>query len=171
MKLAALALLAFVALAPGLGHGKQRPNIPAAQLIAAAQRAPLRLIDALEVYCDADTPIGVWLQRFTAREARRIVWSAGSCELVNSLNPNDAGGDYCAQATLTLRLPKNRRDRPETEIYLEDPKHGRPGAAYAFRAMFDSVDGPDYIRFRKDFEAEWRDRFKDTPPPPCSDDQ
>jgi hypothetical protein len=171
VKPAAFALLALAALTPGLGVAKQPPHIPAAALIAAAKRAPLRMIDALETYCDGDTPIGVWLQRLTAREARRIAWSAGSCELVNSLNPNDAGGDYCAQATLILRHPKNRRDRPEIEIYLEDPKQGRPGAAYAFRAMFDSVDGPDYIRFRKDFEAEWRDRFKDTPPPPCSDDQ
>jgi hypothetical protein len=37
--------------------------------------------------------------------------------------------------------------------------------------MFDSVDGPDYIRFRRDFESEWGARFKDTPAPPCGDDQ
>jgi len=170
VKAVALAILALATLPPGLGQARQSPHVPPAQLISAAKHAPLRLIDALETYCDTDTPIGVWLRRFTAREALRIAWSAGSCELVNSLNPSDAGGDYCAQATLSLRHPKNRQDRPEIEIYLEDPIHGRPGAAYAFRAMFDGVDGPDYIRSRKDFEAEWRERFKDTPPPSCSDD-
>jgi hypothetical protein len=29
--------------------------------------------------------------------------------------------------------------------------------------MFDSNDGPDYVRFRRDFEAEWRDRSPATP--------
>ena len=70
---------------------------------------------------------------------------------------------------MTPRRPKDRSDQPEIEIYLDDPKGGKPGEVFAFRAMFDSNDGPDYIRFRKDFETEWRDRFKDAPPPPCTD--
>ena len=37
-------------------------------------------------------------------------------------------------------------------------------------ARFDTNDGPDYIRGRKEFEAEWRDRFQDTPAPPCTDE-
>jgi hypothetical protein len=154
----------LVAVAGGTAHG-----IANGQLAAAAQRAPLKLVDALEVYCDTDTPVGVWLKALTAREAKRVVWTGGRCELVSDLNPNDAGGSYCAQATITLKHPKNRKDRPEIEIYLEDPKHGHPGPAYAFRATFDSNDGPDYIRFRRDFEAEWRDRFRDTAPG-CKDE-
>jgi hypothetical protein len=169
-RFAACALLAFAMLAPGAGLAGQPQPIAPAKLIAAAKRAPLSLIDALETYCDGQTPFAVWLQRLTAREARRIAWSAGACELANPQNPIDAGGAYCVQAALTLLHPKNRRDRPEIEIYLEDPKHGRPGAVYAFRAVFDGVDGPDYIRFRKDFEAAWRDRFKDAPPAACADD-
>jgi len=170
VKLAAgFAQLALLALTPALAAAKPA-YMPDAMLVAAAKAAPLKQIDALETYCDGETSIGDWLKALTTGEARRIAWSAGRCELVNSLNPNDAGGDYCAQATLTLKHPKNRRDRPEIEIYLEDPKGGKPGEAYAFRAMFDGADGPDYIRVRMDFESAWRERFKDAPPPPCTDD-
>lgn len=163
--------VAFVsALAASTSAAGSPHPVSHAALIAAAEAAPLRLIDALETYCDGETSVGAWLKALTAGEARRIDWTAGRCELVNDLNPLDAGGRYCAQATLTLAHPKNRRDKPEIEIYLEDPKGGTPGAAYAFRAMFDSADGPDYVRFRKDFEAAWRGRFKDAAPPACTDD-
>jgi hypothetical protein len=171
---ARLALIAFLAMIPVLAVAAPRPatthGFPNAKLIAAAKSAPLKLIDALEVYCDADTPIATWLTQLTAREARAIDWGAGKCELVNDLNPLDAGGDYCVQATLTLKHPKNRQDTPAIEIYLEKPKSGKAGEVYAFRASFDSVEGPDYIRFRKDFDAEWRERFKDTQAPACTDE-
>jgi hypothetical protein len=173
MKLAALALLSLLpaSTAAGASHpGGTRLGIPKTTLIAAAKASPLKLIDALEVYCDTDTRVADWLKALTAREAKSIAWSAGKCELVNNLNPNDEGGRFCVQATVTLKRPKDKADLPEIEIYLEDPKGGKPGEAYAFRAMFDSNDGPDYIRFRKDFESEWRDRFKNTPPPSCTDD-
>jgi hypothetical protein len=174
MKLAALALVPLLAATTALAaprHGGTTHGIANAALIAAAEAAPLKLIDALESYCDTDTTIADWLRGLTAGEASRIAWSAGECELVNSLNPNDEGGNYCVQATLTLKHPKEKGDTPELEFYLEDPKHGKPGEVYAFRAMFDSNEGGDYIRFRKDFESEWRDRFKNTPPPPCKDDE
>jgi hypothetical protein len=164
LAIGAVAVLAFAQAA------EAKPRIPAAALIAAAKGAPLKLIDGLQVYCDADAPIGGWLKALTVGQARSIAWSAGSCQLANAMNPIDSGGDYCAQATIRLRHPKDRGDRPLVEIYLEDPRHGRPGAVYAFRADFDGSDGPDYLRFRKDFESEWRDRFKDTPAPSCTDD-
>jgi hypothetical protein len=167
----AMLLTALLAAGPAVARPLTTHGMANAKLIASAKAAPLKLIDALEVYCDTDTPIGTWLAGLVSIEARSIAWSAGACELVNASNPNDAGGDYCAQAEVTLKHPKNRRDRPEIEIYLEDPKGGRPGEVYAFRAMFDSNDGPDYIRFRKDFESEWRARFPDTPAPACQDDQ
>ena len=44
-----------------------------------------------------------------------------------------------------------------------------PGPAFAFRSMFDTVDGPDYERERRAFD-QWRHRFPDTPPRPCQDD-
>jgi hypothetical protein len=166
MRLALLVIAALAASTPAVAGSR---HVSSASLIAAAKAAPLRQIDALETYCDGETPVGAWLKALTGGEARQVSWTAGKCELVNDLNPLDAGGRYCVQATMTLVQPKNRRDRPEIEIYLEDPKGGRPGAAYAFRASFDSNDGPDYIRFRKDFESEWRERFKNAPPPACTD--
>jgi hypothetical protein len=173
MKFAALALLPLLAASASASaphHGGATHGVPNAALIAAAKAAPLKLIDAQNDSCDGDTPIAEWLGRLTGPETRAVDWTAGKCELVNALNPLDSGGRYCVQATLTLKHPKNRSDTPEIEIYLEDAKAGRPGAVYAFRAIFDSVDGPDYIRFRRDFEAEWRDRFKDTPAPTCTED-
>ena len=171
MKRACLALLAVVTLACGPANAKPKlPRFPAPMLIAEAQAAPLKLIDALQTYCDTDTPIAVWLTQLTGRETRSVAWTAGKCELVNDLNPLDAGGDYCVQATLRLRRPKSRDDAPVIEIYIDDPKAGKPGPVYAFRAMFHALDGPDYIRFRKDFDTEWRWRFENTPPPPCTDD-
>jgi hypothetical protein len=171
-----LIALALASLAP-LGSAVAKPapavlfrGLPKAVLIAAAKAAPLKLIDD-ETYCDSDTLIAAWLKQLTAPEVRRIAWTAGRCELVNKLNPLDIGGRYCVQATLTLKHPKNRRDAPEIEIYLENPKGRKPGAVYAFRAMFDGVDGPDYIRFRRDFESEWGARFKDAPAGPCDDGQ
>jgi hypothetical protein len=164
---AGTALVALVvvcaACSAAAAHPATTHGLPNALLIAAAKAAPLRLIDSLEAYCDGATPIASWLTRLTASEAQRIAWSAGPCELVDNLNPLDAGGSYCVQAEVILKRPKNRRDRPELEFFLEDPKGGRPGAVYAFRAMFDSNDGPDYSRFRRDFEAEWRARFPATP--------
>jgi hypothetical protein len=172
--LIALALAGFAPLAsaaPKRAPAVMFRGVPRAALIAAAKTAPLKLIDALQTYCDTDTSIAHWLNQLTAGEAQRTAWTAGRCELVNSLNPLDGGGSYCVQVNLTLKHPKSRRDAPELEIYLEDPKGGKPGEVYAFRAMFDGADGADYIRFRKDFETQWRERFNDAPAPPCADDQ
>ena len=45
------------------------------------------------------------------------------------------------------------------------------GSAYAFRSlMMTRDDGPDYLRFRKDFEAECDERFpRDPSAPRCQD--
>jgi hypothetical protein len=69
---------------------------------------------------------------------------------------DSGGGAICIQATITLAHPRNRAERPEIEIYLDDPQRGRPGpAAFAFRSMFDTVDGPDYERERRAFDDQW----------------
>jgi|ERR1700682_4329830 len=66
----------------------------------------------------------------------------------------------CAQATITLVHPKDRRDSPLIEIYFDKPVQGRPGAAHAFRSLMTTRDdGADYGRFRKDFDALWDERF------------
>lgn len=111
-----------------------------------------------------------WLTALTRRQAKSIAWTGGPCELVDTLNPLDAGGGDCVQASITLAHPKNRKDRPEIEVYLGDPRHGRPGPAFAFRSMFDTVDGPDYERERRAFDDQWRERFRDTAPR-CRDDR
>ncbi len=175
MKLAALVLVPLFAAASATAaaaphHGPVYRGVAKSAMIAAAKAAPLKLIDYLETYCDGETSIGDWLQALAGAEPTRIDWTAGPCELVTDLNPLDAGGDYCVQASLRLKRPKNPRDIPEIEIYLERPKHGRPGAVYAFRAAFAGPDGLDYIRERRDFEAQWRERFKDAAPAPCTDE-
>ena len=114
-----------------------------------------------------------WLKALVGHHARAITWTGGKCELVNDLHPgiDTAAWAYCAQATISLFHPKERDDKPMIEIYLEKPDHGHSGAAYAFRSIIMTRDdGPDYLRFRKDFEAEWDDRFPPDPTAPrCQD--
>ena len=150
---------------PDLFRGVSR-----AAMIEAVKTSALKPIDYNEDYCDGDTTIGAWLTQLTSTEAKSIDWSAGKCELVNNLNPLDAGGSYCVQATIRLKHPTSKHDTPELEFYLEDPKSGKNGEVYAFRDMFVIEGGADYERERHIFQQQWRDRFKDAPPPPCEDD-
>ena len=127
-----------------------------ADLIAAAKAAPLKLIDYDETLCRNDRTVAAWLKELTGAEARAIVWTGGPCELVDELNPIDSGGTWCAQASIVLKRPKDRHDRPMVEIFFDEPKAGRPGPAYAFRADIDDVG---LLRFRQDFENAWVERF------------
>ena len=145
-------------------------GVSRAAMLYAAKHAPMKLIDAFQVFCDSETYVENWLEQLTAKDAASIAWTAGSCSLTNSLNPIDAGGEYCVDASIRLKHPKNRKDIPVIEIYLDDPKHGHPGPAYAFRDIFDGNDGPDYERDRQVFQTQWRERFKDAPPDPCGDE-
>ena len=171
-----LIALALSAALPAMASAAAKPSgatfkgVSRAAMLAAAKTAPLKLIDALETYCDSDTPISDWLTQLTAGEVRSIVWSTGACNLTNTQNPLDAGGEYCVDATIRLKHPKAHDDTPLVEIYLDDPKHGRPGPAYAFRDVFLSADGMDYERDRHAFQDEWRERFKDAPAAPCTDE-
>jgi hypothetical protein len=96
--------------------------------------------------------------------ARAITWTGGECQLVNTPNPLDAKSwPYCAQAMITLVHPKEPKDKPMIEIYMEKPKGGHPGEVYAFRSiMMTKDDGLDLLRHRLDFQDEWDERF---PPP------
>jgi hypothetical protein len=151
--------------APKLYRGVSRPA-----MIEAVKTSPLKPIDYFEIYCDTDTPIGAWLAQLTSTEAKRVDWTAGRCELTNKLNPIDAGGSYCVQATIRLKRPASRSDVPELEFYLEAPKGGKPGEIYAFRDVFITEGDLDYERERHVFQQQWRERFKDAPPPPCEDE-
>lgn len=149
-------------------------SISNADLVAAGKHATLKSIDYGEDRCDGDMTVEAWLTALIAKQARSVAWTGGKCVLVNDMRPGiDASSwPYCAQATVTLIRPKNRKDLPVIEIYFEKPDHGRAGKAYAFRAAMETRDGPDYIRFRWDFEAAWNERF-DTQPvkPRCNDEE
>ena len=82
------------------------------------------------------------------------------------------GPSAASPATIALAHPKDRKDSPIVEIYFEKPDQGRPGKAYAFRGTMVTRDGgPDYVRFRKDFEAVWEERFPAPPAKPrCKDE-
>ncbi len=158
-----VALAALLAAAPAMGLAKGRApagaSVSSEALVAAARHAKLRSIDYEQEHCDGDLDVDTWLKALTGSRARAIQWTGGRCRLTDTLNPLDAGGRWCAQAAIVLVHPASRRDRPMVEIYLEAPRHGRPGAAYAFRSFMIASDGPDYSRFRKDFEADWSSRF------------
>jgi len=167
--LAGLALASPATLAAPKPAGMFK-GVSKAAMLDAAKHAPMKLVDAFQVFCDSETYVENWLVQLTAKDAASITWTAGPCTLTNPMNPIDAGGDYCVDATIRLKQPKNRKDVPVVEIFLEDPKHGQPGPAYAFRDIFDTNDGPDYERDRSAFQAQWRQRFKDAPPDPCGDE-
>jgi hypothetical protein len=155
----ALGLIAVAAFLSGSAGAKDRPGytkgVADAALIAAARATPLKLIDYDQVLCRNDRTIAAWLKDLTAGEARAIVWTGGGCELVDQ-NPIDSGSDWCAQATILLKHPKDRDDKPIVEIYFDKPSHGRPSPAYAFRAM---TGDAGLERSRQDFETDWLARF------------
>jgi hypothetical protein len=154
-----LGLSAAAALAGGVAPAKDRPGytkgVADTALIAAAKATPLKLIDYNNDLCRNNRTVAVWLKELTAGEARAIVWTGGGCGLVDQ-NPIDSGSDWCAQATILLKHPKDRDDKPVVEIYFDKPNHGRPSPAYAFRAI--TEDG-GLQRFRQDFETDWLARF------------
>jgi hypothetical protein len=153
-------LLIFAAAAAAAVAAKKSPGytkgVANAALVAAAKATPLRLIDYDQVICRNDRTVQAWLKELTAGDARAVVWTGGACELSNTLNPLDAGSDWCAQATILPKHPKAHKDKLVVEIYFDRPTRGRPSPAYAFRA-FTEDDG--LIRFRQDFETSWLARF------------
>jgi len=158
---------------PAAPNAEPANSVPKSSLAAAGRSATLKLIDYGEAYCDGETTVEAWLKALVGKQARAITWTGGQCVLVNDMRPGiDASSwPYCAQATITLVHPKTRDDTPIVEIYFEKPDHGRPGKAYAIRAALMTRDGdPDYIRFRKDFEAGWNERFPPASPPACKDE-
>ena len=163
---AAFAAAIAAALVPLSLAAEPASGVTKAALAAAGRQAALKLIDYGSDYCDGEMTVEAWLEALVGKKARTITWTGGDCVLVNDMRPGiDASQwPYCAQAMVTLVHPMNRKDLPMVEIYLEKPEHGRPGKAYAFRGTMETRDGgPDYIRFRKDFEGLWDERF---PPGP-----
>ena len=152
-----LALLALAA-APAIAKGRSgyTAGVANSALVSAAKATPLKRIDYGEDYCRNDRTVAQWLDELTAGDARKIVWTGGPCQLVDTINPIDSGSAWCAQATIVLKHPRDRHDRPMVEIFFDKPTHGRPGPAYAFRGF---IDGDGLLRFRNDFENSWLERF------------
>lgn len=159
-------------LLPTASLAQPTKGVSNAALAAAGRSTPLRMIDYGTEYCDGATTVEDWLKALVGKQAHAIAWTGGECTLVNDLRPGiDASSwPHCAQATIALLHPKHANDTPVIEIYFEKPEHGRPGRAYAFRDVFETRDGGDYGRFRKDFEAQWRERFPDATAPRCKDE-
>lgn len=151
----------MLAAVPGHASTSVRVHgVPVRLLAEAGKRTPVRDIDYDQDRCDTRS-VDQWLRALAGANARAIAWTGGSCRLVG---PGiDSGSRWCAQATVTLADPKSPRDRPVIEVFFEEPVHGRPGVAYAFRGGMQAADGEDLTRFRKDFEADWTSRF---PAPP-----
>lgn len=132
------------------------PGVADADLAEAGRQAPVRALDYGDDRCDPRT-VDQWLHDLAGREARAIRWTGGPCRLVG---PGiDAGSRWCARAEIVLRRPARRRDRPAIEVFFESPVAGRPGEAYAFRAVMPTDTGGELIRFRREFEAAWVARF------------
>ncbi|HVT31919.1 MAG TPA: hypothetical protein VHE32_04700, partial [Rhodanobacteraceae bacterium] len=132
--------------------------VSASALIAAAKAAMLSEIDYGRELCAPDRPVETWLADVLGDTASRVTWRGGSCQLVSDLNPLDAGGKWCAGATI---VPKDHPKEPaEIEIYFEKPAGGKPGKPYAFRGVNHDVDGIDYKRAFADFEYGYRQKYR-----------
>jgi hypothetical protein len=149
---------ASFAVAGGRTHGVANDA-----LADAGRKTTLDAIDYDEVHCRADRTVDAWLRALSGRNAKAIAWSGGACRLASDLAPIDSGSAWCAQATVRLAHPNARDDAPMVEIYFDQPRRGHPGRAYAFRGALKTRDGWDITRFRRDFEAEWVDRFGPSP--------
>ena len=158
-------LLAGVAFANAAGAAqKSKGAKPAtrgvsdAALAEAAKRAMLSEIDYGRELCDGDRDIETWLTDVIGETATKVEWRGGACELTNELNPLDAGSDWCGGATI---IPKGHAKEPAAiEIYFEKPVSGKPGKAYAIRAVNYDVDGLDYKRDFLDFEYGYRQKYE-----------
>ncbi len=159
MRCTAAALVLLLA-GPALGQQGVSP----AAMIAAGKNARLADIDYGEKHCDGDLRVEDWLKQLTGRNAKRIMWVGGKCEIVGIGPGIDAQSHpWCARAEIELARPQGRNDVMLAEIFLERPRNGKPGPAYAFRGIVMTKDGPDMVRRHTEFAAGWRERFPDAP--------
>jgi hypothetical protein len=155
--IAAAAAHAIAATPPKSPRKASHAASPSA-LIAAAKAAMLSQIDYGRELCGPDRTVETWLADVIGDTASRITWRGGRCKLVSDLNPLDAGGEFCAGATI---VPKGHPKEPaEIEVYFEKPAGGKPGKPYAFRGVNHDVDGIDYKRAFADFEYGYRQKYR-----------
>ncbi len=149
--LVAAIALALAALSSAV-HAADR-GVSNAALAPAARAARLEQIDDFRKHCGDSRNVEQWLKDVVGDTAKSIRWSGGRCQLVNTLNPLDAGTPWCGQAEIA---PK--RGKPATiEVFFEKPARGKPGVPFAFRAIADTKAGPDYMRETYAFEVNWKE--------------
>jgi hypothetical protein len=137
-------------------------------LAEAAKHTMLSEINYDRELCGDDRSVETWLKDVVGDTAADIRWRGGACELTTDLNPLDAGSAWCGGATI---VPKGHPNEPaEIEVYFEKPVNGKPGKAYAFRAVNYDIDGLDYKRFFPDFEYGYRQRYQRGFKPPETQD-
>lgn len=150
--------IAVTADAAAKGGKQAKRGVPDTVLAAAAKAAMLSEINYDRPLCDEDRSVETWLKDVVGDSAVSIEWRGGACELTNDLNPLDAGSDWCGGATV---IPKGHAKEPAViEVYFEKPVHGKPGRAYAFRAVNYDVDGLDYKRDWPSFEYGYRQKYE-----------
>jgi hypothetical protein len=158
----ALALIALSSAA----HAAERDALNAA-LAQAARDTRLDQIDDDRKGCGDSRRVEDWLNAVAGDLAKSIRWTGGRCQLVDKIYPPDSGTNWCGQAVIGLK-----RGKPDAtvEVFFEQPDDGKPGAPYAFRALAETKDGPDYIRETYAFELNWKQmHVPGFEPPPNQD--
>lgn len=151
--------LGVVLLAPpaALQAAAPKRGVSDAALAAGARSARIADVDYAREQCGDDRSVEAWLDDAVGDTAARITWRGGACELANEDNPLDSGSAWCGGATI---VPKADPKHPaQIEVYFEKPVDGKPGKAYAFRAINHDVDGLDYKRDTRSFEIGYGQRF------------
>ncbi len=158
----AIALAALSSLA----HAAER-GVSDAALAQAARDTPLDQIDDDRKGCGDSRRVEDWLKEVVGDAASSIRWSGGRCQVVDKSSPLDAGTDWCGRAAIG-----SKRGKPDAtvEVFFEKPEAGKPGAPFAFRALAETKDGPDYIRETYAFELNWKQMHIAGFEPPANQD-
>lgn len=158
----ALALAALSSVAAAAERG-----VSDAALAQAARDARLDQIDDFRNHCGDNRRVEDWLKEVVGDTAKSIRWSGGSCQLVDKSNPLDSGTNWCGQA---VTATKRGKQDATIEVFFEKPEDGKPGVPFAFRALAETKDGPDYMRETYAFEVNWKQMHEPGFEPPANQD-
>jgi hypothetical protein len=158
----AILILATSGAASAAKRGDSNPA-----LAQAARDARLDQIDDFRKQCGDKRRVEDWLKDVLGDSAKSIRWSGGRCQLTNESNPLDAGANWCGQA---LIAPKHGKSQATIEVYFEEPEAGKPAVPFAFRALAETKDGPDYMRETYAFEMNWKQMQVPGFEPPANQD-
>ena len=147
---------------------KSSGGVSHSALIEATKATMLSALASDREVCDADRSVETWLKDVVGDSGAHISWRGGDCLLTNHLNVFDAGSRWCGGATISPKDHPEQQSR--IEVYFEAPVAGKPGKGYAFRG-FNYLDGEvEYVRFFRQFENQYHQRYqKDFVPPEQQD--